>query len=650
MLVSPRNGLIHSLLQFALSATLQKATLWSRALEPRGLLKRSRAQIGALISPTFPDDAGRLAHNVAASFGLTNPGLESGCALTNSLKRWKHAFVGIALLSGLVNVLTLVGSLYMLEVYDRVLPSRSVPTLLGLTFIVFVLYGFLGLFDALRSRLLLTIGTALDESVSTRLFDAILASPSKAVTPNDGLQPLRDLDQIRASFVGGGATAVFDLPWIPLYLALCFSFHFWIGLTALAGSLVLASVTALNDYWTRGPTRSASEIATLRISVAQAARRNVDSVNAMGMRLQMSALWETISQDYRSALERTAVASAGLGSLTRVLRMILQSAVLGVGAYLVIEQQATGGIIVASSILTSRALAPVDQAIANWRGFVSARQSWGRLSEALAACAGVSSPMSLPRPAQSLTVDNATVGPPGFQRFTAANVSFSLSAGHALGVIGRSASGKSSLARLVTGVWTPARGHVRLDGAALGHWAPDELGKHIGYLPQEIELFWGTVAANIARFRPDGTAEKIIRAAVAADVHDLIQELPDGYQTQIGDRGAALSAGQRQRIALARALYDDPFLVVLDEPNANLDAEGEQALTRAILGIRERGGIAIVIAHRPSALAAVDQVLVMDQGRMQAFGRKDEILRATLHQVPAPSRRSEPTPRFEHSA
>jgi ATP-binding cassette subfamily C protein len=323
--------------------------------------------------------------------------------------------------------------------------------------------------------------------------------------------------------------------------------------------------------------------------------------------------------------------------MSKVLRMLLQSAVLAVGAYLVIDGQATGGIMIASSILTSRALAPVELAIANWKGFVSARQGWRRLKEQLARTAPGEDPLKLPAPSRQLTVEGGGTGAPGSQRFAVQDVAFALQAGSGLGIIGPSASGKSSLARMLVGVWPTWRGKVRLDAAALEQWRPEDLGPHIGYLPQDVELFAGTVAQNIARFHAAPEPEAVIAAARAANVHEMILHLPDGYETQVGEAGAALSGGQRQRIALARALYGNPFLVVLDEPNSNLDAEGEQALTAAILGVRARGGIVVVIAHRPSALAGVDQVLVMADGRVQSFGPKEEILGKVLRPAPVPA-------------
>jgi ATP-binding cassette subfamily C protein len=360
----------------------------------------------------------------------------------------------------------------------------------------------------------------------------------------------------------------------------------------------------------------------------------------------MNVLWAEANAQYMQSQQRTADVAGGLGAISKVFRMALQSAVLALGAYLVIQQEATAGIIIASSILTARALAPVELAIANWKGFVAARQSWARLKELLARLPAQEPPLALPKPRMALTVESVAAVAPGQQKLLVQDASFALRAGSAVGVIGPSGSGKSSLVRLLVGVWTPARGKVRLDGAALEQWDPEALGRHIGYLPQDVELFAGTVAQNIARFEPEAKAEDVIAAAQAAGVHDLILRLPDGYETQIGEGGMALSAGQRQRIALARALYDEPFLVVLDEPNSNLDAEGEQALTQAMLGVRARGGVVVVVAHRPSALASVDLVLMMAEGRVQAFGPKDEVLSKALRPVAAlaASARGAPAP------
>ena len=570
--------------------------------------------------------------------------------MTNSLSRQRPsviascrgAFLGVALLSGLINVLYLSGSIFMMEVYDRVLPSRSIPTLVGLSVIIVVLYLFQGLFDMVRGRILARVGAALDEDLSQQVFQCQLIAPLKRRVEGDGQQPLRDLDQIKAFLAGGGPAALFDLPWMPLYLFICFAFHPWIGMVTLTGAVLLVVITLLTEVLTRSASRAAVGAALMRNGISEGARRNAEVVHAMGMARRIGMRWGEANAQYLAHQQRTSDVAGGFGALSKVLRMLLQSAVLGVGAYLVIDGQATGGIMIASSILTSRAMAPVELAIANWKGFVGARQSWRRLKELLAATSRSDEPLRLPIPRMLLSVENAGTGAPENQRFAIQDVSFQLKAGSGLGVIGPSASGKSSLARMLVGVWPTWRGKVRLDGAALEQWLPEELGRHIGYLPQDVELFAGTVTQNIARFDPNPDPEAVVAAAKAANVHDMILHLPDGYETQVGEAGAALSGGQRQRIALARALYGDPFLVVLDEPNSNLDNEGEQALTAAILGVRARGGIVIVIAHRPSALAGVDLVLVMADGKVQSFGPKEEVLNKVLRPVaasPAPEPR-----------
>jgi ATP-binding cassette subfamily C protein len=546
--------------------------------------------------------------------------------LRDALRLCWSAFVGVALLSGVINILYLTGSFYMLEVYDRVLPSRSVPTLIGLSVLALTLYAFQGVLDLLRSRILVRIGAALDERLSQRVYDIVVQLPLRTRIPGDGLVALRDLDQIRAFLGSSGPPAMFDLPWMPVYLLICFLFHPWIGIAALVGALILASLTIFTEVMTRNPTRAAMQHAALRNGLADAGRRNAEVMRAMGMAGRIGHLWSDANAKYMASQGQVADVAGGLGSFSRVLRFTLQSFVLGLGAYLVIQQQATAGIIIASSILVSRALAPVELAIANWRGFIAARQSWRRLTDLLGTVKPETTPMTLPAPRANITVEGVAATPPGVQKVVVQDISFGLKAGQALGIIGPSASGKSSLARLIVGVWTPVRGKVRIDGAAMDQWSPAELGKHVGYLPQDVELFFGTVAQNIARHEPDAPSEAVIAAAKAAGVHDLIIRLPEGYSTQIGESGVELSAGQRQRIALARALYKDPFLVVLDEPSSNLDAEGDKALTDAILGVRQRGGIAIVIAHRRSALAAVDQVLALALGRAQAMGPRDEVL------------------------
>jgi ATP-binding cassette subfamily C protein PrsD len=559
--------------------------------------------------------------------------------LSAALRACRGAFVGTALISGMSNILMLTGAMFMLEVYDRVLPSRSTATLVGLIVLVAGLYVALGVLDAIRARIIARIGGALDEQLSGRVYETLVRLPLRVGSHGQGSQPLRDLDAVRSFLSSVGPIALFDLPWLPIYLAVCFAFHPLIGITALIGAIVLIVLTLLTETLMRAPTKMATEAAIARNSLAEASRRNAEAITAMGMAGRMAQRWSEANRQFLQSQRRTADVGGGLGSVSKVLRLMLQSGVLAVGAYLVIHQEASAGIIIAGSILSARALAPVDLAIGHWKGFMAARQSWHRLDLLLAVLPAQAMPMLLQPPAHRLTVENASAAPPGVQKIVAQDIGFRLEAGQGLGVIGPSGSGKSSLARLLVGVWQPVRGKVRIDGAALDQWSPDALGRHIGYLPQDVELLGGTVAENIARFDAEADAGAIIAAAKAVGVHDMIVALPAGYDTPVGEHGSALSVGQAQRVALARAVYRDPFLVVLDEPNSHLDSEGDEALTRAILGVRERKGIVIVVAHRPSAIAGVDHILVMNQGRAQAFGPKDEVLSKVL-QRPAPTPRS----------
>ena len=549
-----------------------------------------------------------------------------GSELAAALASCRGAFVATALMSFMSNILMLTGAIFMLEIYDRVLPSRSVPTLVALVLLAAGLFFAQGLLDIIRGRILLRIGVRLDEQLSDRVCETIMRLPLKVGSRSDGLQPLRDLDSVRSFLSGMGPTALFDLPWLPIYLAICFAFHPYIGFAALSGAIILGILTLLTEFMMREPTRAAASFAMKRMALAESSRRNAEALKAMGMNRTIIAKWREVNRQFIASQQTAGDVAGGFGSISRVLRIFLQSGVLAVGAYLVINQQATAGIIIAGSILSARALAPVDLAIGNWGGFVAARQSWGRLKQLLTAFPALKSPMPLQFPTRSLAVDNVAVVPPGGDRTVVHDVSFSLQCGQGLGIIGPSGSGKSSLARLLIGVWQPARGSVRLDGASLDQWAVDALGAHVGYLPQDVELMAGTVAQNIARFAEPPNADAVVAAARAAGVHRLIVRLPDGYETQVGENGAALSAGQAQRIALARALYGDPFLVVLDEPNSNLDAEGDEALSRAIMSVRARNGIVVVVAHRPSAILGVDRLLMMNQGRVQAIGPKDEVL------------------------
>src|ERR1700687_716864 len=545
--------------------------------------------------------------------------------LGDALRACRSAFLGVGAMSCMINLLYLTGSIFMLEVYDRVLPSRSVPTLVGLIILAGGLYIAQGVLDLIRGRILVRIGTSLDEALNARVFETVVRLPLMVGGRNEGLQPLRDLDNVRSFLSSMGPGAFFDLPWLPFFFAFFFAFHVMIGLTALIGAIILVTLTVVTEFMSRAPAREAMGLAARRNDLAAASRRNAEVLVAMGMSGRLTRRWTEANQNYLLGNQRTSDVAGGLGATAKVMRMTLQSAVLGVGAYLVIHQEATAGIIIAGSILSARALAPVDLAIANWKGFVAARQSWRRLNRLLESLPAQAAPTLLQSPSSRLSVEGVSLAPPGEQRIIVQDVTFALEAGNGL-VIGPSGSGKSSLVRALVGVWQPLRGKVRLDGAALDQWSSDVLGRYVGYLPQDVELFAGSVAQNICRFDPDSGSETIIAAAKEAGVHEMIIKMRDGYDTQIGEQGTALSAGQAQRVALARALYGNPFLLVLDEPNSNLDTEGDEALTRAVRAARERGAIVVVVAHRPIGIEAVDQLLVLKDGRMQAFGPKETVL------------------------
>jgi ATP-binding cassette subfamily C protein len=571
---------------------------------------------------------------------------QSGSELAAAVHACRSAFLGVALFSGVVNVLMLTGALFMLEIYDRVLPSRSFATLLGLALLVLILFGLQGLLDLVRGRMLVRIGNAIDEAMRGRMLDTVLRLPLTAGNQGNGIQPMRDLESVRSFLAGAGPIALFDLPWIPIYLAVIFVFHFTLGITALAGAVLLISLTLLTELLSRSPVRSSGQVALARTNFADAARRNAEVIAAMGMGRRIEAKWEELSRRYMTDAKRLGDVAGGFGALSKVLRLALQSAVLAVGAYLVIQQEATAGIIIAASILAGRALAPVDLAIAQSKNFLSARQSWQRLNKLLSHLPMRAERLPLPAPKAKLSITDLSVAAPGTRKLIVHGISFGVEAGSALAIIGPTGSGKSSLVRALVGVWQPLAGRICLDGADLDQWSNDELGQFVGYLPQDVELFSGTIAENISRLDSNADARDIVAAAEAAGVHDFIVSFRDGYNTEIGEQGEALSAGQRQRIALARALYRDPFLVVLDEPNSNLDSEGEAALTDSILAIRNRRGIVVIVAHRPNALIGADWILVLNQGRAQAFGEKDAILSGHYPRLqpvgPEPARAASP--------
>lgn len=564
--------------------------------------------------------------NAGARSSAPEPEPASGSELACALRSCKAAFAGVAVFSGVSNILMLTGAMFMLQVYDRVLPSRSVPTLVAMAILAGVLFVGQAVIDLVRGRIMIRIGAELDEAVGGRVFTAVSRLPLYIGQQGDGLQPQRDLDSIRTFLSSAGPGTLFDLPWLPFYLAIIWSLHPTLGTTAACGAFVLVTLTVATEILSRRPMGAASLSGVRRNSLAEASRRNAEVLAAMGMGKRLHDHWREASREHLTQQQRVSDIVGGFGSFARALRLMLQSAMLGVGAWLVIQGEATSGIIIAGSILAGRALAPVDLAIAHWRNFVAARQSWSRLAKLLARLPQDALPMALPVPGSTLTVERIAIGAPGSQRIIVQGMEFSLDAGSVLGIIGPSGSGKSSLVRGLVGAWRPLAGRIKLDGAALDQWSSERLGRYIGYLPQDVELFAGTVAANIARFDPGADPQAIVAAARAAGVHQLIIGLPNGYETQIGEGGTALSAGQRQRVALARALYGDPFLVVLDEPNSNLDSEGEIALAGAILATKARGGIVAIVAHRPNILGTVDFLLVMKEGQMQMFGTRESVL------------------------
>jgi ATP-binding cassette subfamily C protein PrsD len=542
------------------------------------------------------------------------------------LRESARRMIGIAVFSGVINVLMLSGSLYMLQVYDRVIPSRNTATLLGLSLMVLFAYLVQGYFDALRTRMLCRVATLFDAGLQQSIHIALATLPLRGVKPMSMQQPLRDLDQVRSFMSSMGPTAFLDMPWIPIFLVALFLFHPAIGMTALFGTAAIIGMTLLTERMSRGAAKAAMDSSAQRQVLADATQRNAEVIRALGMVDRFTVRWSQANERYLQENMRATKIYANLGSGAKVLRYVLQSGMLGIGAYLVVADRASGGIMIASSIMMGRALAPVEMALGTWKQLVAARQGIVRLREICRATAPVPAPpVRLPRPCHDLSVRDLAVVAPGTGKAIVSNISFVLTAGMGLALLGASASGKTTLSKALVGIWPAQQGVVRLDGAALDQWRNEDLGQHIGYLPQDVSLFDGTVAENICRFDERATSDAILKAAQIAGVHDIILRLPEGYSTRIGEGGMSLSAGQRQRIGLARAVFGNPFLVVLDEPNANLDADGENALTRAIQILRHNKCIVIVISHRPSALVALNMAMVLYEGKSIAFGPCEEI-------------------------
>ena len=561
-----------------------------------------------------------------------------------ALARLRGGLWGIVALSAMINILTIVGSIYLMMVYDRVLPSQSLATLFSIFAMVAVAYLFYGLFDVMRSRMLADVASSLDRTLSVRVQTIEARIALERPEAREKISPTRDLDQLRSFLASAGPPALIDLPWILFFLLILTLVHIWLGVVTLIGMIGLSALTLVAERVTNRHVTTVNEAAGRRRVLGDRQWRHAEAIAALGMRDRLMLQWRNVHHDY---LDRQAVMSdtlAALGGVSKVSRMFLQSLVLTVGAILVINGQATAGVIFASSILSGRAMAPVDSAIANWKNFVSARLAWGRLESFLAQTPATPADRTeLPPPEKLLAVEQLSLAPPGAQRPTVSGINFQVEAGQVLGIIGPSASGKSSLVRGIVGVWRPGAGAIRLDGASIQQWDPETLGGYLGYLPQSVELFAGTIAENIARFEIDAPSETVIAAAKAAGAHEMIVGLPGGYDCAISEDGLTLSAGQRQRIALARALYRDPFLVVLDEPNSNLDPEGEAALARAVMAVRQRGGIVLLVAHRREILGITDLLLVMRGGTMIAFGPRDEVL-AKLTPPPAAAAPAEPAP------
>ena len=540
----------------------------------------------------------------------------------------RRALVGVAIFSAIINVLLLTSPIFMLQVYDRVLTSRSMQTLVALLVIATLLLALMAILDQLRTAVMIRIGLALDRALREPVFNAVIEQQLLRRTIGDGQQPVRDLDTVRTFLGGPGLTAFFDLPWMPLYIGICFLLHPLLGALAVVGAIVLVGLTVLGYYVSKDINKQATDHASRRNAWIEGGRRNAESLRALGMLGAIRSRWTEEHLATLMAQMRGSDAGGRIAAFTKAFRILLQSVMLAAGAYLVIEQLATAGVMLGASVIAARALQPIEQVVAQWRPFLQYREARARL----AALAIPPEPKrtALPRPSREIMLANTAIAPPGARSITLGGVNFRLKAGQAVAVIGPSGAGKSTLARGLVGIWPVVRGELRFDGAMQDQWHPDELGQLIGYLPQTVELFDGSVSDNIARFSDVRDDAAVIAAAEMAGATQMILKLERGFDTVIGDTAVALSAGQRQRIGLARALYKDPFLVVLDEPNSNLDAEGEEALTRAMRAVRKRGGIVVVMAHRPSALAEVDHVLYIREGAQSAFGPRDEILKRVL--------------------
>lgn len=550
--------------------------------------------------------------------------------LREARREARGLFWAVGLFSVFVNLLMLTGPLFMLQVYDRVLGSRSEATLIALVVLMGFLFAMMGILDFARSRVLARVGAAFQDKLDRRIFSAVLRKAAAAPNPDHVVNNLRDLEAVQRMIASPVLTAIYDLPWTPFFLAALTLFHPWLGIMALAGGGVLVLVALLNQATTKSASEQANIAALKAEHMAAQVRDEAEMVRALGM---ADAVFERWSLARGQALRQNLKATDGTGGfsvLSKTLRMFLQSLMLGLGAYLVLQGDMTAGAMIAGSILLGRALAPVDVLIGQWAVVQRARLGWRNLGELLAEVPEEAPRTQLPRPKAHLKAENVTVVPPGKSQHSLRMVSFELEPGLAMGVIGASGAGKSSLARAITGVWRPAGGKIRLDGAALDQFDPAVLGQHIGYLPQRVQLFDGTIAENIAGLTLSPCDEAVVRAAQKAAAHDMILQLPNGYDTRVSAGGGMLSGGQMQRIGLARALFGVPALLVLDEPNSNLDNDGTVALNNAIRAHKQAGGSVLIMAHRPDAIRECELLLVLDAGQVRAFGPRDEVLAKTV--------------------
>jgi PrtD family type I secretion system ABC transporter len=564
------------------------------------------------------------------------PGAGAQDAFHEALASVRHAFLTAGIFSLFINVLMLAGPLYMLQVYDRVLTSRSVPTLVALTILLVVLFVALGLLEAMRGQILNRIAGRLDRTLGPATLEGI--SRYRLETGHGVAdEPLRDLAVLRQFLSGSGPPAFFDVPWTPLFLAITFVIHWSLGAFALAAAGLMVALALLNEAGSKPLLRKGKWATDCASRLATESGRNTEAMVAMGMTDPIVDRWRYAHEKADELLRRAGDLMVGFASATHTLRLFVQSGLLAIGAILAIEQVITPGMMIAVSIIGGRALAPVGQAVAQWRGLLGAREAFGRLKAFHQNYPAESPKMALPAPQGRIELRRLCAAPPGLDKPVLKDISFKLDAGETLGVLGPSAAGKTTLAHVLLGLWQPQSGSVQLDGSNLSAWNRAEIGRRFGYLPQNVELFDGTIAQNIARFYRDATAEAVWRAAERAAVHDYILALPDGYNMRIGEGGSRLSAGQRQRIGLARAVYGDPTLVVLDEPNANLDSSGEAALRHTLQSLKASGATVILITHRPSGLELVDRLLVLDQGEVRAFGPKSSVV-AIMNRQAAPRR------------